>query len=93
MRIKQLYTGRWSICEDDDATHIIPDYDIQPHSTETEGDSRTLAGMDCPCKPTVITGDADGMYEVPVIQHNSFMDKEYLDAVMSGEIREQVAKQ
>ena len=77
--MKEKYTGRWLVAEEDNAVHVIPETDVLPHSTQTEGDKREIADIHCPCKPRIATGDKDGLYLKPEVIHNSFQDAQFLD--------------
>jgi hypothetical protein len=74
----ERYTGMWLVIEEEDGIrHVLPETDILPHSTETEGESRELASSDCPCKPKTVYNDT------LVVIHNSFQDKRFLDETLS----------
>ncbi len=75
----ERYPGKWLRIGDgtDGIVHVLPETDIHPHSTETDGDDRVLAEHDCPCSPKV---SLEGTYYLVV--HNSFQDKEYLDELI-----------
>lgn len=74
MKNKEKYTGKWIVFEEDNGTrHVMPETDTLPHSTQTEGNERELATIDCPCNPKTSFEDT-----LTVI-HNSFQDKEYID--------------
>ena len=79
--MKELYKGKWIHAEEDDFFHAMPERDILPHSTQTNGKKRDIANLQCPCKPKIAMGDSDYIYEKPCIIHNSFQDKEYLDSI------------
>lgn len=67
---------------------VIPEHDIHPHGKvigpgEYQLDS--YGGADCPCKPEIITGDMEhGMYEHPLVVHNSFENKEILQKSLAS---------
>jgi len=67
---------KWLTLEADDGWQmIVPDYDSNPHSTDTHKTSKQVAGLDCPCKPKVNSADK-------VIIHNSFIDEKRISESM-----------
>lgn len=70
---------KWQVIQDDEFIHVVPESDTKPHGFVTNGEkSVELATTDCPCVPKVEIGNADGLYEKPVITHNCF---KYMDLV------------
>jgi len=60
---------KWLNLEADDNWKIvIPDFDSQPHSTDTKKTKKELAWISCPCKPKIYMLDK-------IIIHNSFIDQ------------------
>jgi len=71
----QRYKGKWIVFQDDTYIHVLPETDIEPHSTDTsKNDKKELADIYCPCLPKI-----DWTGKTMRITHNSFQDKEYLD--------------
>jgi hypothetical protein len=63
----------WLNFEIDGYVVVIPESDILPHGhREGEEIDVEIAWMDCPCKPKLAVGDAEGPYAKPMIVHNSF---------------------
>lgn len=60
---------KWLKIEEGQTITVLPDRDIKPHSSDTHGDNRSIAYLDCPCKPD-IKFDGRCMW----ILHNSFED-------------------
>lgn len=65
---------KWLILESDDDWQIImPDVDIQPHSTDNSNSKKKdVAYIDCPCLPKID-------YLNKIIIHNSFRDSVLID--------------
>jgi hypothetical protein len=66
---------KWIVLDADGWKVVIPETDIRPHSTETDGTEREIAFSECPCKPKV-------SYQDLMIVHNSFEDEEAIDKQM-----------
>jgi hypothetical protein len=76
---REIYKGDWVHIDEGNYLHVLPHSDTRPHSTQTDGDEREIADIDCPCKPQIMMGNENMIFPKPVIIHNSFQDKEYLD--------------
>ena len=67
------------LLEDDEAWHILPDFDIKCHGfLEGNKTQATLADTNCPCKPKL-----SFINEKPLVTHNSFIDMEAIEKSMS----------
>lgn len=67
--------SKWLVLDDEGWKIVMPETDIAPHSTETEGEERELAHASCPCKPKV-------SYEDLMVIHNSFAEKKAVDEAL-----------
>jgi hypothetical protein len=76
---------KWIVLEDEDWKIVMPETDIQAHSTETKGDTRVLAYSDCPCLPRV------SVQELMII-HNSFAEKAAVDEAMNAASKEDISR-
>ena len=73
--MKNKKRQRWCVLEDDDAIHVVPDFDIKAHGIDKITKNKLyLANTNCPCKPEI---DFSG--RKPLITHNSFINIKMLD--------------
>lgn len=64
----------WTVLEDKNVIHVLPNMDIKPHGFSKDGKSAVVSDFDCPCKPKI---NASG--KKPLIVHNSFEDMKKID--------------
>lgn len=73
--------SKWLVLEDEGFLHIMPATDILPHGKRINDKLYELTA-DCPCNPEVKAGDERGIFEMPIVTHNSFEDEARIQEVM-----------
>ena len=81
----EIYSNNWLTIDDEDCVIVMPQSDSEPHGFPQKGEIKTeLAGLDCPCKPKISFGNGEGLYEKPMIVHNSFRDKKVFEQLITS---------
>ena len=79
----------WKIIEDGNYIHIVPSRDIKPHGKMVDGEYYKPEGVDCLCKP-IILSNFNGHYLTYIkVLHRKFTTIEAIDRSMMNPIVKQ----